>query len=492
VSQQSQPVLPATSAFLSGGPQLVIGGEYSQAASGAVLPVYDPATERQIAEAPDGDARDIDRAVEAAKRAFGPWRDLRPAVRERTLLTLAELMETDADELAQLEVLDTGKPFANARREVLAAAGCFRYYAGYATKINGIVNPVSSKSMSVTLKQPIGVCGLITAWNYPLLLAAWKLAPALACGNTVVLKPAEQTPLTSLRLGQLCLEAGLPAGVVNVVAGVGTEAGRALVAHPDVQKISFTGSTAVGKAIAAAAAHSLKRVTLELGGKSANIVFADADLDAAVKGAVRGIFWNSGQVCTAGSRLFVEESIADDVVAKVAERAGELKLGPGMNADTDMGPMVSEEHRKRVRSYIELGKREGAELVTGGDEYATPPTGYFVAPTIFDDVSQDMRIAREEIFGPVLSVLRFKDTGQMLKQVNATPYGLAGGVWTSDITRALKVASAIDSGTVWVNGWGASDSAISFGGVKESGYGRELGPLAIDAYTEPKSITIAM
>jgi 5-carboxymethyl-2-hydroxymuconate semialdehyde dehydrogenase len=473
--------------------KMLIDGKWVEAASGKTFETLNPATGEVLARVAEGDAEDVDRAVRAARRAFesGPWRRMRPAERERLLLRIADLIEAHAEELAELETLDNGKTLADSRSvDVPSAAATFRYYAGWVNKLTGDTNPSDEAFFNFTLREPVGVCGQIIPWNFPLLLAAWKLAPALACGNTCVLKPAEQTPLTALRLGELLEEADVPAGVVNIVPGFGPTAGAALVRHPLVDKIAFTGSTEVGKEIQRESAATLKRVSLELGGKSPNIVFADADVDAAVEGALLGVFFNQGQVCCAGTRLFVERTMHDEFAERLAKTAAGMKQGSGLDPETRIGPLVSQEQLERVTGYLELGKREGAQVLTGGERNTAKglERGYFVKPTVFTGVRNDMRIAREEIFGPVVAVIPFKDEDDAVLQGNDTLYGLAAGVWTRDVSRAHRVARAIRAGTVWVNCYNVFDPASPFGGYKESGYGRELGRYALDLYTQVKSV----
>ncbi|GCE20523.1 aldehyde dehydrogenase family protein [Dictyobacter kobayashii] len=475
--------------------KMLIGGQWVEAASGKTFETINPSTGQVLAKVAEGDTEDIDRAVAAARRAFeqGAWPKLTPAKRAHLLLKLADLIERNAEELAQLETLDNGKPIKYSRGgDVPLTVEHFRYFAGWATKIEGETIPVSVPNMlTYTLREPLGVVGQIIPWNFPLQMAAWKLAPALACGNTVVLKPAEQTPLTALRLGELICEAGFPEGVVNIVPGFGETAGAALAAHPDVDKIAFTGSTEVGKKIVQASAGNLKKVTLELGGKSPNIIFPDADLKYAVRGALNAIFFNQGEVCTAGSRLFIHQSVYDEVLSGLTSMSSKMKLGPGMDASTDMGPLVSQQQLDRVTHYIETGKQEGANITTGGQRAgAELAEGYFVQPTIFDQVSDQMTIAREEIFGPVVVAMPFESVEDVAARANQSAYGLAAGVWTNDIKKAHKMVAALKSGVIWVNTYNQFDAAAPFGGYKQSGYGREMGHAVLDAYTQVKTAWI--
>ncbi|CAN5678399.1 aldehyde dehydrogenase family protein [soil metagenome] len=474
--------------------RLFIDGEWQDAASGATFPSYNPATGEVLAEVAEGGEADVERAVSAARAAFedSEWSSMLPRKRGRLLHKIADAIEERADELARLESLDNGKPLKEARAiDIREAVQTFRYYAGWADKIEGEVLPPNGNYLNYTRREPVGVCGQIIPWNYPFQMAAWKVAPALACGNTVVLKPAEQTPLTALELARIASDAGLPAGVLNVVPGFGETAGAALVRHPDVDKIAFTGSTQVGKIIQREAAGSLKRISLELGGKSPNIVLADADIDAAVKGAVMGIFYNTGQACTAGSRLLVEETIHQEFMEKLVSRARGMTPGDPFDSKTRMGPLVSQEQLDRVLGYIEKGREEGADLVLGGDRpEVNGGRGYFLNPTIFDGVAPDMTIAREEIFGPVLAVSTFRDLDEAIRMANDTDYGLAAAVWTRDIGKAHGAAHKLRAGTVWVNMYHALDTGSPFGGYKQSGYGRELGKYALDLYTQVKSVWV--
>jgi acyl-CoA reductase-like NAD-dependent aldehyde dehydrogenase len=474
--------------------QLFIEGAWRAPVSGETYATVNPATEEESARVARGDERDIDLAVQAARKAFdaGPWPRMSSAERGRLVWRLADLIMANLDEMARLESLCTGKTlFDSGKVEIPFAAEVFRYYAGWATKIHGETLALREGAFTFTLRQPVGVVGAIVPWNFPFLLASWKIAPALAAGNAVVLKPASLTPLTALRFAELCQEAGLPEGVFNVVTGPGSKVGMALVRHPGVDKIAFTGSTEVGKQIMREAAGTLKRVSLELGGKSPNIVFADADTEAAVKGAMTGIFYNKGEVCAAGSRLFLEERIHDEFMAKLTDRVKGLKVGDPIDKATRMGPVVSAQQMETVLSYIEAGKKEGARLVTGGGRAKVGSgKGYFIEPTIFDQVSNRMKIAQEEIFGPVLSVIPFKEIEEGIAEGNATTYGLAAAVWTRDVAKALRAARALRAGTVWVNAYNLYDAALPFGGFKESGFGRELGSAGLDLYTEVKSVWV--
>ncbi|HEX9259977.1 MAG TPA: aldehyde dehydrogenase family protein [Acidimicrobiales bacterium] len=477
--------------------QMFIDGEWTAAADGRTFTTFDPATGEELAEVPAGGGADVDRAVRAASRAFvdGTWgMAVSERERARLLLRMAELVRRDRDQLAELEVRDCGKPIADARADIDEVAFLFEYYGGWATKITGDIPPVGPDAMSLVVKEPVGVCGLIVPWNYPMVMAAQKVAPALATGCTVVLKPAEQTPLTALELARLAQEAGIPPGVVNVVTGFGPDAGGPLLTHPGVDKVSFTGSKEIGKLVMRTCADQLKRVTLELGGKSPNIVFADADFDAAVSGTCNGIFGNQGEVCSAGSRVFVERSVYDDVLAAMTDHAAAIRLGSGLDPETTMGPLVSAEQRDRVRGYIDVGQGEGARLVYEGQAPSDPrlAAGYFVPPTIFEATSNDLRIAREEIFGPVVTVLPFTEVDEVVRLSNDTEYGLAAAIWTRDIGKALRTAKAVRAGVVWINDSQPAPSEAIWGGYKQSGIGRELGPYALDAYLETKQIFIRL
>ncbi len=483
--------------FLSEPKRLLIDGKWLAAASGKTFDVFDPATDQVIARVAEGDAADVDLAVLAARRAFdsGPWSKMTASERGRLVWKIGDLIEQHADELAQLETLDNGKPLAVAKAaDVALAADMFRYMAGWATKIEGNTIPLSvpyapgSEFHAFTLKEPIGVVGQIIPWNFPLLMAAWKLGPALATGCTVVLKPAEQTPLSALRLGELILEAGIPAGVVNIVTGFGETAGAAIAAHEHVDKVAFTGSTEVGRLIIKAATGNLKKVTLELGGKSPNVIYDDADLDIAIAGAADAIFFNQGQVCSAGSRLFVQQGIYDEVVAGVSEIAKKLKVGNGFDASTQMGPLVSREQFERVTAYLKAGIESGAEVTAGGQPVDS--NGYFVAPTVLKNATAEMSVVREEIFGPVVAAMPFVNDREISNKANDSAYGLAAGIWTRDLSKAHRLAKLVKAGTVWINCYSIFDAAMPFGGYKQSGWGREMGHAALENYLQTKSVCI--
>ena len=467
-----------------------IDGAWVDARDGGRIDVLDPATEEVLATVPDSQPADAGAAVAAARRAFvvGPWPRASERERERILLRAADIVRREHERLAELETRDSGKPLAEAREDIEEAAFMFEYFGGWATKVMGEVPPVGPDALSMVVKEPVGVAALITPWNYPLLMAVQKVAPALATGCTAVLKPAEQTPLTALELPAILEEAGVPPGVLNVITGFGPTAGAPLVEHPGVDKVGFTGSVEVGKEIMRTGADTLKRVTLELGGKSPNIVFADASFEAAIEGTSVGIFGNQGEICSAGSRIFVERPIHDRVVEAMVDRARAVKLGPGLETGTTMGPLVSREQQERVLSYIEAGKEEGAALVTEpGDGY---DRGYFVPPSIFTGVTNEMRIAREEIFGPVAAILPFDDPNEVLDLANDSDYGLAAAVWTTDITKALRTARGLRVGVVWINDSQPAPTEAPWGGYKQSGIGRELGPQGLDDYLELKHIYI--
>jgi phenylacetaldehyde dehydrogenase len=473
---------------------MLINGKWVEAASGKTFPTYNPATGDVLANIAEGDQADIDAAVKAARAAFnGPWRKMTASQRGKLIWKLGDLIDQHLEEFAELESLDNGKPLTVARAaDVPLAAELFRYMAGWATKIEGNTIPLSvpytpgARYHAYTVREPIGVVGQIIPWNFPLLMAAWKLGPALATGCCVVLKPAEQTPLSALRLGELIQEAGFPDGVVNIVPGYGETAGAALAAHPDVDKIAFTGSTEVGKLIVHAAAGNLKKVTLELGGKSPNIIMADADLDVAIPGAASAIFFNQGQCCCAGSRLYVDEKVYDKVVDGIAAQASKIRVGNGFEPSTQLGPLVSEEQLNRVCGYLDSGFSEGAKAVAGGRKVGDK--GYFVQPTVLVNTTESMKVVQEEIFGPVVTATPYKDLQELMPRANDTVYGLAAGIWTKDISKAHTIAAEMRAGTVWINCYNIFDAALPFGGYKQSGWGREMGHEALELYTETKAI----
>ncbi len=475
--------------------QLLIDGKWVDAASGKTFTSPNPSTGEVFAEVAAADKADIDKAVSAARRAFeGKWSEMSARDRGRLLYKLSQMIEERSVELAELETADNGKPIRESLYvDLPQVVENFEYFAGFATKIEGETIPVPGQMFNYTLREPVGVCGQIIPWNFPLMMAAWKLAPALAAGNTVVLKPAEQTPVTAMELGKIIQEAGFPDGVVNIVPGYGETAGAALASHPGIDKVAFTGSTEVGKLIAKSAADNLTKVSLELGGKAPNIVFADADLEQAVNGAMMGIFFNQGQVCCAGSRLFVEERIKDEFLDRFKAKAETVSVGDPALKTTQMGPQVSREQLDRIQSYVGIAREEGASVITGGQ---TPKLGgdfqrgYFFQPTIFSDVSNTMRVAQEEIFGPVTSVITFADEDDLIKQANQTIYGLSAGIWTRDLVRAHRFAKAIKAGVIWINTFNMFNAASPFGGYKQSGYGREMGKHALDLYTQIKSVWV--
>ncbi|HEV7716739.1 MAG TPA: aldehyde dehydrogenase family protein [Steroidobacteraceae bacterium] len=492
-------VSPAVAKFLKRAPRLLIGGEWVESKSQGRIPVVDPATGREIASVVDANASDVDRAVAAARAAFekGAWADMLPSGREALLWKLSDLIEKHADELAELESLNNGKTkFMASIIDIPGTRDYFRYMAGWATKIEGstfqtsIHGPPGMKFHTYSVREPVGVVAQIVPWNFPLAMAAWKIGPALATGCTVVLKPAEQTPLTALRLGELIIEAGFPPGVVNILTGNGETTGAALVSHPGVDKVAFTGSTQVGKLINKSATDTLKRVSLELGGKSPVIVFPDVDINNVIGGAANAIFFNSGQVCTAGSRLFAHKSVFDKVVEGISVAANSMKLGPGLDPQTQMGPLVSREQQERVLGYINAGRAEGASVTAGGD--APSHDGFFVKPTVLVNVKPDMKVVREEIFGPVLVAQRFDDLDEIAAMANDTPFGLAASVWSNNISTVNRIVPKLRAGTVWVNCHNFVDPAMPFGGFKQSGFGREHGRAVIDLYTELKSVCVAI
>ncbi|HLV86210.1 MAG TPA: aldehyde dehydrogenase family protein [Candidatus Sulfotelmatobacter sp.] len=474
--------------------KILINNRWTNSRSGKTFPTVNPATGEEICQVAEADAVDVDEAVKAARKAFesGPWSRMSAAERGKLIYKLADLVEKHADELAMLESLDNGKPYHVAKAADLGlSVATYRYYAGWADKVQGRTVPVAGNYFTYTRHEPVGVVGQIIPWNFPILMQTWKLAPALATGNTVVMKPAEQTPLTALRIGELILEAGFPEGVVNILPGYGPTAGAAIASHMDIDKVAFTGSTEVGHLIMEAAAKSnLKRVTLELGGKSPNIVFADADMDATVEGCHFGLFFNQGQCCCAGSRLFVEAKCYDEFVERSVERAKRRTVGDPLDSSTEQGPQVDHVQFEKVMGYIESGKRDGAKLVHGGNRVGS--RGYFIEPTVFSDVKDDMQIAREEIFGPVMSIIKFNDMDEVVKRANSTVYGLAAAVWTRDIGKAHAIANRVRAGTVWVNCYDVFDPGAPFGGFKQSGIGREMGEYGLTQYTELKTVTVKL
>src|SRR6185369_5587059 len=485
---------PRVSDFLEKPHQILIDGKWMNAASGKTFPTYNPATGEVLADVAEGDREDVERAVKAARKAFtGPWSRLTASERGRLIWKLADLLEAHLDEFALIETLDNGKPLAVARAaDVPLAVDLFRYMAGWATKLEGTTIPISvpytpgAKYLAYTLREPVGVVAQIIPWNFPLLMAAWKLGHALASGCTVVLKPAEQTPLSALRLGELFSEAGFPDGVVNIVPGYGETAGAALASHPDVDKVAFTGSTEVGKLIVHAATGNLKKVSLELGGKSPNVVFKDADLDTAIAGSASAIFFNHGQCCCAGSRLYVERPVFDRVVEGVAGHAKKIKVGSGLEPDTSMGPLVSQEQLNRVCNYLEIGISEGAKAMAGGKKVGD--RGYFVEPTVLVNTQESMKVVQEEIFGPVVAAIPFDDPEELMPRANDTVYGLAAGIWTKDISKAHRLAAGLRAGTVWINCYNIFDAALPFGGYKQSGWGREMGKDVLELYSQTKAV----
>ncbi len=475
--------------------QLFIDGQFINAESGKTFKTPNPATGETFAEVAEADKADVDKAVAAARKAFdGKWSKLSARDRGRLLYKLSQLIERDAARLAELETHDNGKPIKESTYiDLPGVVENFEYFAGWPTKIEGETIPVPGQMFNYTLREPVGVCGQIIPWNFPLLMAAWKLAPALAAGNTVVLKPAEQTPVTALELAKLIQEAGFPEGVVNIVTGFGETAGAALASHKGIDKIAFTGSTEVGKLIAKTAAENLTKVSLELGGKAPNVIFADADMDQAVNGAMMGIFFNQGQVCCAGSRIFVEEKAKEEFLGRFKEKADRIKVGDPMDKATSMGPQVSQEQLNRIKGYVDIAREEGATVFAGGAQPQLDSefqNGYFFQPTIFSDVDNKMRVAQEEIFGPVSSVITFKDDDELIQKANDTIYGLSAGIWTQNITRAHRFAKAIKAGVVWINTYNMMNAASPFGGYKQSGYGREMGKHALELYTQVKSVWV--
>ena len=482
-----QPVKVATG-------KMLIGSEWVSARSGKTFAAINPATEKELGQVAYGGVEDVDSAVKAARAAFdtGKWSSMPPRQRGNLLLKLADLIERDKEQLAILESMNNGKPIAECLAfDIPQVIDTFRYYGGWADKMLGEVNPVGGNYFSYTLREPVGVVGQIIPWNFPLLMAAWKLGPALACGCTSVLKPAEQTPLSALKLGELILEAGIPPGVVNIITGDGV-AGAALAQHPGVDKVAFTGSTEVGKLVMQAAAKNLKRVSMELGGKAPNIIFADADIDAAVAGSVGAIFFNQGEVCCAGSRLFIEERVHDEFIEKFTKAASNLRMGNPLDPQTQMGAQVSLEQHEKVMGFIKNGVESGAKLATGGKSMRKELGGFFMQPTIFTDVDAKMSISKDEIFGPVVAAKKFSKTDDLIKFAHDTNYGLSAGIWTKNISLAHETALKLRAGTIWINCFNAFDVAVPFGGYKESGFGRELGKAALDLYTEQKAVWVGL
>jgi aldehyde dehydrogenase (NAD+) len=470
-----------------------IGGKWLPSASGKTFDTIHPATEEVICQVAEGDKEDVDAAVDAAREAFdhGPWRTMDARDRGALIYKLAELIEEEAEELAALETLDNGKPISDSRAaDIPLVIDCLKYYAGWADKIQGKTIPIRGDFFCYTRREPVGVVGQIIPWNFPALMAAWKWGPALAAGCTIVMKPAEQTPLTCLRMARLAQKAGIPDGVINVVPGYGPTAGAALVAHPGVDKIAFTGELSTAKIIQRSAAETMKRLTFELGGKSPNVIFADADLDAAVEGAHMALYFNQGQCCCAGSRLYVEQKVYDEVIDRIADKNKSTKIGDPFDPETQQGPQVDQDQFDKILKYVEYGKADGAKCVTGGKRHGSK--GYFIEPTLFAGVTDEMRISREEIFGPVMSALKFKSVDEIIHRSNDTNFGLAAAVWTRDVAKAHRYAKEVRAGTVWINCYDVFDAAAPFGGFKESGLGRELGEAGLDNYTESKTVTVSL